>query len=125
MKAGQLIPVLRIFDESKAREFYVAFLEFSIDWEHRLEDNFLIYMQISKDDCIIHLSEHHGDACPGSSMLIKTKGVEEYQKILIKKKYKYYRPGIEKTPWDSNDMTVQDPFGNRITFTEQKASMAK
>lgn len=29
------IPILRIFDEAKAKEFYVAFLGFSVDWEHR------------------------------------------------------------------------------------------
>lgn len=31
------IPVLRVFDESKAREFYVDLLEFAVDWEHRFE----------------------------------------------------------------------------------------
>jgi hypothetical protein len=54
------IPVLRIFDEAKAREHYVGFLGFKIDWEHRFGDNFPLYCQISRDACIIHLSEHHG-----------------------------------------------------------------
>ena len=31
-----------------------------------------LYMQISKDDCILHLSEHHGDCCPGAAMRIET-----------------------------------------------------
>jgi len=30
-------PILRIFDETKAREFYVDFLGFKVDWEHRFE----------------------------------------------------------------------------------------
>ena len=55
------IPILRIFDEAKAREFYVDFLGFTIDWEHRFEPGLPLYMQVSKDDCILHLSEHHGD----------------------------------------------------------------
>ena len=29
-------PVLRTFDEAKAREFYFGFLGFQVDWEHRL-----------------------------------------------------------------------------------------
>lgn len=61
-------PILRIFDEAKAREFYVAFLELSVDWEHRFGDNFPLYMQVSKDTCIIHLSEHYGDCSPGSAV---------------------------------------------------------
>ena len=29
------IPVLRIFDEAKAKEFYLGFLGFTMDWDHR------------------------------------------------------------------------------------------
>ena len=36
MTFAPAIPILRIFDEAKAREFYVGFLGFKIDWEHRL-----------------------------------------------------------------------------------------
>ncbi len=61
MKFDSPIPILRSFDETKAKEFYVDFLGFNIDWEHRFEDNFPLYMQLSKDGCIIHLSEHHGN----------------------------------------------------------------
>src|ERR1700720_2445823 len=41
-------PILRIFDESKAKEFYLGFLGFKLDWEHRLGDNFPLYAQISR-----------------------------------------------------------------------------
>ncbi|MFC5648932.1 glyoxalase superfamily protein [Paenibacillus solisilvae] len=34
-------------------------------------------------------------------------------------KYKYARPGVETTPWNSLDVRVTDPFGNRITFTQR------
>jgi len=34
----QTIPLLRIFDVAKAKEFYVGFLGFAIDWEHRFEE---------------------------------------------------------------------------------------
>ena len=36
-KLGRITPILRIFDEAKAREFYVDFLGFKVDWEHRFE----------------------------------------------------------------------------------------
>ena len=34
----QTIPILRIFDVGKAREFYVGFLGFTVDWGHRFDD---------------------------------------------------------------------------------------
>src|SRR5687768_18025800 len=63
---GKTTPILRIFDEAKAREFYVDFLGFKVDWEHRFEAGLPLYMQVSRDQCILHLSEHHGDCSPGS-----------------------------------------------------------
>jgi hypothetical protein len=64
MSFGTPIPILRIFDEAKVKEFYVDFLGFTVDWQHRFENGLPLYMQISKDGCIIHLSEHHGDGTP-------------------------------------------------------------
>ena len=44
-----IIPVLRIFDVEKAKAFYLDFLGFQLDWTHQFEENFPLYMQISKD----------------------------------------------------------------------------
>jgi hypothetical protein len=110
------IPILRIFDEAKAKEFYVDFLGFKIDWEHRFEPNTPLYMQVSKDECVLHLSEHYGDSCPGGALRIETADLDAYHAELNAKKYKYYRPGIVEQPW-GRDMSVQDPFHNRLTFS--------
>ncbi|MCA9469837.1 MAG: VOC family protein [Nitrospira sp.] len=117
MNFGNTTPILRIFDEAKAREFYVDFLGFSIDWEHRVEHNFPLYMQVSKDHCILHLSEHHGGVCPGATIRIETSDLEAYHAELTAKRYKYAKPGIEDMPWGTRDMSVIDPFGNTLTFT--------
>lgn len=117
MNFGNTTPILRSFDEAKAKEFYVDFLGFKIDWEHRFEEGLPLYIQISKDGCVIHLSEHHGDCAPGAAMRIETTELEEYQQQLLAKQYKYARPGITDTSWGSRDMTVSDPFGNRLIFT--------
>ncbi len=58
---NKVIPVLRIFDYSKAIEFYVDWLDFKIDWEHRFSTDSPLYMQISREHITLHLSEHHGD----------------------------------------------------------------
>jgi uncharacterized glyoxalase superfamily protein PhnB len=117
MSFGKTTPILRIFDEAKAKEFYVTFLGFHVDWEHRFEEGLPLYMQISKDECVIHLSEHHGDGSLGAAMRIETSELETFHEQLIAKAYKYARPGIENMPWGSRDMSVADPFGNRLTFT--------
>ncbi|MCM3269118.1 glyoxalase superfamily protein [Paenibacillus elgii] len=111
-------PILRIFDETKARAFYVDYLGFQIDWEHRFEENLPLYMQISLGTCTLHLSEHHGDCCPGAAVRIEAENLAAFHAELEAKDYKYARPGIEATPWDTRELTVTDPFGNRLIFFE-------
>ena len=50
-----------------------------------------LYMQISKYGCVLHLSEHYGDATPGASVFLRVTG-----KL----------------------MQLTDPFGNRLRFNE-------
>ena len=114
-------PILRIFDYDKAIEFYVQWLDFKIDWEHRPADAPL-YMQVSLRDIVLNLSEHHGDASPGSHVAIEGfTALIEYHKQLIDKNYKYNCPGLEVPGWNPKaiTMTVHDPFGNRLTFAEE------
>lgn len=114
----QTIPILRIFDEAKAREFYVDFLGFQVDWEHRFEPDSPLYMQVSRAGCLLHLSGHHGDACPGSTVFIRLTGIEELHAELTAKRYKHLRPGIEIAPWNAKCMELTDPFGNRLRLNE-------
>ena len=117
MTLSKITPILRIFDEAKAKEFYVDFLGFKVDWEHRFADDLPLYLGISKGDCVLHLSEHHGDCCPGAALRIETDDVDAYQQELITKRYKNARPGIQNHPWGSREMAIHDPFGNRLVFT--------
>ncbi len=112
------IPIIRIFDIDKAKEFYVDWLGFSIDWEHRFEENFPLYMQVSKGALVLHLTEHHGDATPGANVFIRMKGIDALLASLKEKEYRYYKPSIEEAPWNARVMIVGDPFGNRLSFNE-------
>jgi len=114
----QTVPILRTFSEEKAREFYVGFLGFIVDWEHRFADDAPLYMQVARGGLVLQLSEHHGDACPGGTVLVRLTGVEEYHRELTAKNYRNNRPGLEHTPWNTRLMEVIDPFGNRIRFSE-------
>ena len=119
MKIEKVIPVLRIFDYKKAIEFYVDWLGFTINWEHTFDDNTPVYMEIEKDGLVIHLSEHHGDGTPGTNIFVWCSGVEEFHTKIINKKYKYNKPGLEKTFYGSLAVTVIDPFHNQIIFNEK------
>jgi len=117
MKLGAIAPILRIFDEARARAFYVDFLGFQVDWEHRFEPGLPLYLQVSRGSCVLHLSEHHGDCCPGAAMRIEVDDIDALHAELANKNYAYARPGIDAMPWGTRDMSVKDPFGNRLTFT--------
>lgn len=114
----QTIPTLRIFNVEKAKEFYVDFLGFNVDWEHRFEEVAPVYMQVSRGGLTLHLSEHHGDACPGSTVFVRVGGLRDYHREISAKGYGYLRPGVQATFHDSIQMEVIDPFGNRIRFDE-------
>ena len=115
----RVVPIFRIFSIEKAREFYLDFLGFTVDWEHRFGPDFPVYMQVSRGDLALHLSEHSGDASPGGNVVVYTRGVEALQKGLIAKNYKYNRPGLEKQDWGL-ECCVIDPFGNRMRFIENE-----
>jgi catechol 2,3-dioxygenase-like lactoylglutathione lyase family enzyme len=116
------IPILRIFSVEKAVEFYVGFLGFTLDWQEQPADPGPVFMQVSRGGVKFYLTEHHGDACPGSTVTVPTEGIEEYLEELSAKHYAYYQPAIEETPWNTQDIAVTDPFGNQIRFSEAMQS---
>ncbi|AZG14521.1 MULTISPECIES: glyoxalase superfamily protein [Cupriavidus] len=118
MQMSQAIPILRIFSEDKAREFYVDFLGFKLDWEHRFGDNFPLYAQVSRSGLVLHLSEHHGDATPGSAIFIPIDDVDALHAELTARAYRYAKPGVEDAGW-GRQLQVKDPFGNRLCFCQQ------
>lgn len=115
---NQCIPILRIFDEAKAREFYLDFLGFTVDWEHRFEETAPLYMQVSRGGLTLHLSEHHGDGTPGSAVYVRMHDIAGLHAELSAKRYRYNRPGLHDQPWGMREMMVNDPFGNDIRFAE-------
>ncbi len=117
MTLTRTTPILRSFDEVKARDFYLDYLGFTVAFEHRFEPGLPLYLGIERDQCTLHLSEHHGDATPGSAMRIEVDDVDRLHAELTAKAHPHSRPQVQAMPWGSRDMTVVDPFGNRLTFT--------
>jgi catechol 2,3-dioxygenase-like lactoylglutathione lyase family enzyme len=114
-------PIFRIFDEAAAKAFYLDFLGFKLDWEHRFEEGLPLYAQVSRAGMSIHLSGHHGDGSPGASAFVTMLNIKAFQQELAKKKNPNMRPGIEELDWGLV-MDVIDPFNNRIKFCQLLAS---
>ena len=110
-------PIFRSFDESKMRQFYVALLGFEVLFEHRFEPGMPLYCGLRRDACELHLSEHHGDATPGSSVRIAVDDVDALAAEIGARHAPHARPQVQQMPWGTRDFTVTDPFGNRLTFT--------
>jgi catechol 2,3-dioxygenase-like lactoylglutathione lyase family enzyme len=111
------VPILRMFDEAKAREFYLGFLGFSVEFEHRFEPSLPLYLGINRGTLHLHLSEHHGDASPGATLFVPMHNIELLRDELHGKGYGYARPEIVQQGW-GKVLEVYDPFGNRIRFCE-------
>jgi len=120
---NNVAPVFRIYSEEKAREFYLGFLGCKVDWEHRFEPEAPLYMQVSRNGLVIHLSEHHGDGTPGSVAYVYMSGVEALHRELNYKNHRHNRPGLQKQDWGMTEVTVMDPFNNRIVFGESSTAI--
>ena len=84
---------MRIFDSAKAREFYIEFLGFKVDFEHRFEPDLPLFMQISLGEIILYLSEHHGDCSPGAKIVIETSDLAAYRADLWRSNTDMPAPG--------------------------------
>jgi len=115
-----IVPTIRIFSVEKAREFYLDYLGFKLDWEHRFDRNAPLLMQVSRDGILLRLSEHYGDGSPGTHVTIEMTGIDQLHAELTAKNYRYFRPAVEDQPWNARVMVVYDPFGNKIFFSERK-----
>ena len=118
MKFQPAIPLFRIFDHALAKAFYVEWLGFTLDWEHRFNPTAPRYLQVSRDGVILHLTEHCGDCSPGAKILVHIDDVEALHRELNTRPNPNMNPGIEDAPWNARILQVTDPFGNRICFSQ-------
>jgi uncharacterized glyoxalase superfamily protein PhnB len=114
---GHPIRILRSFDDKRTKDFYLDFLGFELVFETRFEERAPLYMAVRQGDCVLHLSEHYGDATPGAAMRIPVEDVAEYTATLRAKENGNCRPGEPQlTAWGSREITLRDPSSNALTF---------
>ena len=119
------IPVLRMFDEIRAKAFYLDYLGFTVDWERRFTPTAPVYMQIHLGAAIIHLNGHAREDAPISHVNIPVFGLEKYRQYLIDKGAEYPKPCLVDPRFRgrNTDMNIYDPFGNELVFCSERTEV--
>jgi catechol 2,3-dioxygenase-like lactoylglutathione lyase family enzyme len=112
------VPVLRVMSVEAALPFYVDYLGFTLDWEHRFEPGLPLYVQVSRSAAVLHLSEHHGDGSPHGVVWFPVADVFGLHKELLARSDAPVRPGIDPDAPGGPTFQVTDPYGNVLRFAQ-------
>lgn len=115
MADERAIPVLRIDDYAEAKAYYVDWLGFAIDWEHRFGPDFPVYMSLTRGSLTIHLTQHRGDCDGGGAVYFYLDDVPAYHAELAARRPESTERPVERD-WGMCELTLTDPFGNRLRF---------
>ena len=87
---------MRIFDITKAHEFYLGYLGFAVDWEHRYGDNFRSVRRSRAATWSCICPNMPATPTPGGNMVVYMKGIRDFHKELAAKDYRHMKPGLEQ-----------------------------
>ena len=118
----RVIPALRITNYPRSKTFYVDQLGFHVEWEHRFEPNFPVFLSVARDGMRIFLTEHRGDCQVGGLVHFVIEDVDAYFG-------EFTARGVKSTESPNNDlgfrnMTITDPDGNQLRFMEPSTGTA-
>lgn len=110
-----VIPQLRMSDAKISLPFYCGVLGFSVDWQHQFEENFPLFVQISRAGQTIFLTEHIGDCQVGGAVYFLVDDAQAcYEEFTRRGLVGVAAP--QQMEWDSLEFSVTDPDGNRLRF---------
>ena len=113
---GAGVPVLRVMSAAVALPSYVDYLGFELDWEHRFEAGAPLYVQVSRSQAVLHLSEHHGDGSPNGVVWLPVADVVGLHRELLGRPNAPVRPGLDADAPGGPTIQVTDPYGNVLRF---------
>ncbi len=102
--AEELIPIFYVAD-AEASAIWYARLGFEVEGRHRFADSLPLYMFLERDTIKLHLSEHKGDARPGTLVYFWVDDVDAVSA-------EFGEP-IYEQPW-GRELKLTDPDGNRL-----------
>ena len=104
-------PILRVADADASVRWYER-LGFVKEWERRFEPGLPLYVGIAHGEMYVHLSEHTGDARPGTTVYLYVDDVDAAAAAVGV-------TAIDDMPW-GRDFQVDDPDGNRLRIGTPK-----
>lgn len=113
-----VIPQFRITDHQRSLQFYAEGLGFVLDWEHQFEPGFPVFMQLTRAGQTIFLTEHTGDCEVGGAAYFVVSDVDSLWEA-SRESGLVSTESPADTPWDTREMTVIDPDGNRLRFASR------
>jgi catechol 2,3-dioxygenase-like lactoylglutathione lyase family enzyme len=118
----RVIPTFRITNYEKSKHYYVEVLGFTIEWEHRFNPNFPVFMSIVRDGMQIYLSQHQGDCQVGGLIHFLIPDVNAWFEEFTGR-----NALVGESPNDDLgfcNMTIKDPDGNQLRFMEPSPKQA-
>lgn len=103
-----IVPIVRVADAGVAAHWYGR-LGFRVEFEHRFDPHLPAYVGIRREGAQIHLSEHAGDARPGTLVYI---WVDAIDPIAAE-----FGVAVEDAPW-GREIYLNDPDDNRLRVAE-------
>jgi catechol 2,3-dioxygenase-like lactoylglutathione lyase family enzyme len=98
------VPILRVTDVERALGWWGR-LGFAEEFRHQFEADLPRFVGIRRDECLIYLSEHQGDAsAPGLIYL----WLDNVDAVAAE-----FGATIDDMPW-ARDCEITDPDGNRV-----------
>ena len=116
MMSQRVFPQLRMTNWKRSHQFYVEGLGFTVDWEHRFEPGFPVFTQLTRDGLSLFLSEHAGDCQVGGAAYFVVDDVDALYREIRENGVEVAEPPSE-APWGTREMSVLDPDGNRLRFS--------
>ena len=104
----ELIPIFHVQDGLKTARWY-ARLSFEIESEHRFAPAMPLYLFLKRGPIHLHLSEHKGDARPGTLVYFWVEDVDAIAQT--------FGVAVSDQP-RAREIKLTDPAGNRIRVGE-------
>lgn len=107
-----MVPILRIRDAATAVAWYkrLGFHQVSV---HRFAPHLPAFVTVERGPMRLFLSEHEGDARPGTLLYLQVNDVRPMAKEFGAK--------VEEAPW-GYEIEIRDPDGNRLRMGMPKDS---
>jgi uncharacterized glyoxalase superfamily protein PhnB len=112
----RVFPQLRMTDWVRTRRFYVDGLGFEVDWEHRFEENFPVFAQLTRNGLSLFLTEHAGDCQVGGAAYFVVDDVDTLFEDILARGIATAQPP-QQTPWGTHEFNVKDPDRNTLRFS--------